>query len=68
MNGGGKIQISQIFQVKKVFEIQRSFDLKYELEIDIEIKNIVFRKINFCNMVETQFLNIIDLLIRIIVN
>lgn len=52
MNGGGKIQISQIFQVKKVFEIQRSFDLKYELEIDIEIKNIVFRKINFWNIVE----------------
>lgn len=52
MNGGGKIQISQIFQVKKVFEIQRKFDLKYEQEIDIEIKNIVFRKINR-NMVET---------------
>lgn len=52
MNGGGKIQISQIFQVKKVFEIQRRFDLKYELEIDIEIKNIVFGMINR-NMVET---------------
>lgn len=49
-------------------EIQRSLDPKHELEIDIETKNIASRKINLCNRVETQFLNITDLLIRTTVN
>lgn len=49
-------------------EIQRSLDPKHELEIDIETKNIASRKINLCNMVETQFLNITDLLITTTVN
>lgn len=49
-------------------KIQRSFDPKHELEIDIETKNIASRKINVWNIVETQFLNITDLLIRTTVN
>lgn len=67
MNGGGKIQISQTLQAKKAPEIQRRLDPKHEQEIDIETKNIASRKINR-NMVETQFLNITDLLIRTTVN